>query len=71
MTTVTPDSIMQVASGFMASKHLFVANEVGLFECLAEGQATLDDDAIPNVVVRPVRPKLAPEGRGRSAERNF
>ena len=43
MTTVTPDSIMQVASGFMASKHLFVANEVGLFECLAEGQATLDD----------------------------
>ena len=50
MTTFTPDSIMQVASGFMASKHLFVANEVGLFECLAEGQATLDDDAISIVV---------------------
>lgn len=43
MTTVTPDSIFQVASGFMASKHLFVANEVGLFECLAEGPSTLDD----------------------------
>src|SRR2546430_15304418 len=28
-------------------------------------------DAIPIVVVRPVRPKLAPEARGRSAERNF
>ncbi len=28
-------------------------------------------DAIPKVVVRPVRPKLAPEARGRSAERNF
>ncbi len=32
MTSVTPDSIFQVASGFMASKHLYVANEVGLFE---------------------------------------
>jgi hypothetical protein len=28
----TPDSIFQVASGFMASKHLFVATEIGLFE---------------------------------------
>lgn len=37
MTSVTPDSIFQVASGFMASKHLYVANEVGLFEQLAEG----------------------------------
>src|SRR4029453_10110645 len=31
------------ASGFMAAKHLFVANEVGLFVHLAEGAATLDD----------------------------
>ena len=43
MTDVTPDSIFQVASGFMASKHLFVANEVGLFEDLAEGPKTLDE----------------------------
>ena len=43
MTNVTPDSIFQVASGFMASKHLFVANEVGLFEGLAEGPKTLDE----------------------------
>ena len=28
-------------------------------------------DAISKVVVRPVRPKLAPEARGRSVERNF
>jgi hypothetical protein len=28
MTDVTPDGILQVASGFMAAKHLFVANEV-------------------------------------------
>src|SRR5260370_33518760 len=43
MTTVTPDSIMQVASGFMASTHLFVAIAVGLFNGLAAGQPTLDD----------------------------
>jgi cyclopropane fatty-acyl-phospholipid synthase-like methyltransferase len=43
MSNVTPDSIIQVASGFMASKHLYVANEVGLFEHLAEGPLTLDE----------------------------
>ncbi|HTD17656.1 MAG TPA: methyltransferase [Chthoniobacterales bacterium] len=42
-TAVTPDPIFQVASGFMAAKHLFVANEVGLFEQLADGPATLDE----------------------------
>ncbi len=36
-TTVTPELIFQVASGFMAAKHLFVANEVGLFEQLGDG----------------------------------
>ena len=39
---VAPDPIFQVASGFMAAKHLFMANEFGLFEKLAEGPATLD-----------------------------
>ena len=43
MTDVTPEPIFQVASGFMAAKHLFVANEVGLFEQLADGPATLDE----------------------------
>ena len=43
MTNVTPDSIFQVASGFMASKYLYVANEVGLFEHLADGPITLDE----------------------------
>lgn len=43
MSNVTPDSIMQVATGFMASKHLYVANEVGLFEQLADGPITLDE----------------------------
>jgi hypothetical protein len=31
-TGVTPDILSQIASGFMAAKQLFIANEVGLFE---------------------------------------
>jgi SAM-dependent methyltransferase len=42
MTDVTPDPIFRVATGFMGAKHLFVANEVGLFEKLAESPASLD-----------------------------
>ncbi len=53
---VTPDAIMQLGMGFMASKHLFVANEIGLFEQLAGGPATLDDLAqrtgVPRRTVR-------------------
>jgi hypothetical protein len=45
MADVTPDLIFQVANGFMAAKHLFVANEVGLFEALADAPAPLDDVA--------------------------
>ena len=40
---MTPEPIFQVASGFMAAKHLFVANELGVFTHLAAGPATLDD----------------------------
>ncbi len=43
MADVSPEPIFQVASGFMAAKHLFVANEVGLFEQLADGPATLEE----------------------------
>jgi SAM-dependent methyltransferase len=39
---VTPEPIMRLASGFMAAKHLFAANELGLFEALADSSATLD-----------------------------
>ena len=42
-TEATPDLLFQIASGFMAAKHLFVANEVGLFAHLADGPATLDE----------------------------
>jgi hypothetical protein len=42
MSNITPDAIFQLASGFMAAKHLFIANEVGLFATLAEAPATLD-----------------------------
>jgi ubiquinone/menaquinone biosynthesis C-methylase UbiE len=45
MTAVTPDLIFQVANGFMAAKHLFVANEIGLFSALADSAATLDEVA--------------------------
>jgi ubiquinone/menaquinone biosynthesis C-methylase UbiE len=43
VAAVTPDLIFQVANGFMAAKHLFVANEVGLFVALAASPGTLDD----------------------------
>jgi len=39
---VTPESIMRIASGFMSAKHLFAANQLGLFEALAESPATLE-----------------------------
>jgi ubiquinone/menaquinone biosynthesis C-methylase UbiE len=37
------DSIFKVAGGFMASKFLFVANEIRLFGSLADGPATLSE----------------------------
>lgn len=39
MTTLTPDPIMQIASGFMASKFLFAANELGVFQALDDSPA--------------------------------
>src|SRR5690242_9197671 len=42
-TEARPDLLFQIASGFMAAKHLFIANEVGLFEHLGRGPAALDD----------------------------
>jgi ubiquinone/menaquinone biosynthesis C-methylase UbiE len=41
--SVSPDRIFELATGFMAAKHLFAASEVGLFEALAAGPATLDE----------------------------
>ena len=43
MAEITPDPIMRVAMGFMAAKHLFIASEIGLFENLGGGPATLDE----------------------------
>src|SRR5262245_59251082 len=39
--SVTPEPILRLAAGFMAAKHLFAANELGLFEALADSPATL------------------------------
>jgi ubiquinone/menaquinone biosynthesis C-methylase UbiE len=46
-------TVMQVATGFMASKHLFVASELGLFEYLANGP--LDLTALAAKVGAPAR----------------
>jgi SAM-dependent methyltransferase len=37
-----PEVVFRLASGFMASKFLFAASELGLFEALAEGPTDLD-----------------------------
>jgi len=42
---VTPDSIMEVARGFMAAKHLFAASSIGIFEALADLPATVAEIA--------------------------
>jgi SAM-dependent methyltransferase len=46
MADVTPEPIMRIAMGFMAAKHLFTANAIGLFESLAGGPATIDELAV-------------------------
>ena len=43
MPAVTPEPITKVAMGFMASKHLFAASEIGLFEALSPGAASLQE----------------------------
>ncbi len=56
MADINPEPIMNVSLGFMAAKHLFVANEIGVFEKLAHMPATLDELAertrIPRRTVR-------------------
>ena len=42
LTAPDPAAIFKIATGFMAAKHLFAANELGLFEALADSPATLD-----------------------------
>ncbi len=55
-TDVMPDGIFQIAAGFMAAKHLFVASEIDLFGQLAGGAATLDElsarSGIPRRTIR-------------------
>jgi len=43
--TLTPESIFQLAQGFMASKLFFVASEIGLFEQLADGPRSAEEVA--------------------------
>ena len=43
MNDASPDLVFQTATGFMLSKHLFAANDLGLFEKLADRPLTLDE----------------------------
>jgi len=43
MANITPEPIVKIATGFIAAKHLLVANEIGLFEQLAGKPTTLDE----------------------------
>ena len=40
---LTPQPILEIAAGFMASKQLFVASRIGLFAALGAGPASLDE----------------------------
>jgi hypothetical protein len=53
MQAITPEPILKIATGFMAAKHLFAASEIGLFEALADGPASLEELAGKTTV--PVR----------------
>jgi hypothetical protein len=53
MSDVTPERIFQLATGFMAAKHLFIANEIGLFAALADGPASLDAIVAATGIARP------------------
>jgi SAM-dependent methyltransferase len=41
-TSLDPEPILRLAFGFMATKHLFAASELGLFEALADSPTTID-----------------------------
>jgi hypothetical protein len=41
--TPSPEPIFDLATGFMRAKHLFIAGELGIFEQLALGPATLEE----------------------------
>lgn len=54
--SLTPENILQIASGFMAAKHLFAANEIGLFDALTQGPATLEQLGVRlQLPVKPLR----------------
>ena len=47
MSAITPEPILNIAIGFMGAKQLFAASEIGLFEALADGPASLEELARP------------------------
>jgi SAM-dependent methyltransferase len=49
---ISAEPIIELASGFMAAKHLFAASEVGLFEALADSPATIEGLALRTRLTR-------------------
>src|SRR5262249_25338220 len=41
--SVTPECIMKIAMGFMAAQYLFAATEIGVFDVVARGPASLGE----------------------------
>ena len=50
MPAITPEPVLKIATGFMAAKQLFAASEIGLFEALADGPASLEELAAKTAV---------------------
>jgi hypothetical protein len=55
MAQITPDPIMRIAMGFMAAKHLFVANEIGCAAPFARLTRTRARAFTGSVAVSPLR----------------
>lgn len=69
MAQITPDPIMRIAMGFMAAKHLFVANEIGLFTGL--GRRSSASSAPRNSRFSRPESKPSPQRRQRHWQPNY
>lgn len=56
------DPVLRIASGFMAAKQLFVANEIGLFEALAEDKDATLDTLAARTGIAPSRLRILADG---------
>ena len=75
MPGITPEPVMKIAMGFMAAKFLFAANEIGLFEALATGPASLRElatrIAVPSRTTTAISPGTRANAHRNHRRRNF